>query len=269
MRAKQQPQARPQAPPSPPPASNLQSATSTYSALVSAIPTGQIDKQDEVHPFRYSKDELLKIYKDSPKGILGLEVERWDGVVREIGSDPVGLREMGEAEKKVRTSCRVTGAFLAHEKKLFAGPLNSDLRRRQSTDYLSPLNVSSLGTERTRLNHNSPSTTGSPLRERYVGLKRRDSNAGGFCQTSSSGPSSSTFLSKTLRPRLSLGRLRCRLFNPRASVHATQLSHRLAFVRDSAEGHLMGYLGQKPGHRGVATPRSTNLVLSVGIPVGG
>ncbi|KAF6766497.1 hypothetical protein DFP72DRAFT_866688 [Ephemerocybe angulata] len=159
MRAKQQPQARPQAPPSPPPASNLQSATSTYSALVSAIPTSQNEKQDEGHPFRYTKEELLRIYKDSPKGSLGLEVERWDGVVREIGSDPVGLKDMGEGEKK-----------------LFAGPLNSDLRRRQSTDFLSPLNLSTLGTERPRL-HQSPSTNGSPLRERYPGLKRRDSNA--------------------------------------------------------------------------------------------
>lgn len=106
MRAKQQPQTRAQAPPSPPPTSNLQLANSTYSALVSATPTGQGDKQDEVHPFRYSKEELLGIYKESPKGSLGLEVERWEGVVREIGSDPVGLRDMGEIEKKVRT-----GAF--------------------------------------------------------------------------------------------------------------------------------------------------------------
>jgi PERQ amino acid-rich with GYF domain-containing protein len=79
MRAKQQPQTRAQAP-SPPPASNLQS-TNTYSALVSANSTGPEDKQDEDHPFRYTKEELLRIYKESPKGNLGLEVERWEGVV--------------------------------------------------------------------------------------------------------------------------------------------------------------------------------------------
>lgn len=92
---------RSQAPPSPPPATNLPSATSTYSALVSALPAGQNETQDEAHPFRYTKEELLRIYKESPKGGLGLEVERWEGVVREIGSDPISLREMGEGEKKV------------------------------------------------------------------------------------------------------------------------------------------------------------------------
>ena len=46
---------------------------------------------------------MLRIYKEGGgKGGLGLEVERWEGVVREIGSEPVSLREMGDAEKKVR-----------------------------------------------------------------------------------------------------------------------------------------------------------------------
>lgn len=66
----------------------------------------------------------------------------------------------------------------SHATQLFAGPLNSDLRRRQSTDYLSPLNLSTLGNDRSRLSLNTPSGAGSPLRERYTGLKRRDSNAG-------------------------------------------------------------------------------------------
>lgn len=105
MRTKQQPQARPHAPPSPPP-SNPQSGTSTYSALVSAVPTTQIDKQDEVHPFRYTKEELLRIFKEFPKASLGLEVERWEGVIREAASDPIALREMGDSEKKVGTSTR-------------------------------------------------------------------------------------------------------------------------------------------------------------------
>jgi PERQ amino acid-rich with GYF domain-containing protein len=59
---------------------------------------------------------------------------------------------------------------------LFAGPLNSDLRRRQSTDYLSPLSTQPPGGDRTRFNH-SNTGSGSPMRERfgsYMG-KRRES----------------------------------------------------------------------------------------------
>ncbi|KAF9015443.1 hypothetical protein BDQ17DRAFT_44017 [Cyathus striatus] len=158
MRTKHQPLARSsQQPPSPPPTS----ATSTYSALLSSVPPcTHPEMRDEAHPFRYSKEELLRIYKEGGgKGGLGLEVERWEGVVREIGSDPIGVRELSEAEKK-----------------LFSGPLNSDLRRRQSTDYLSPLNTNSLGAERPRLNHNTSSNAGSPLRERFGALKRRESS---------------------------------------------------------------------------------------------
>ena len=106
MRTKQQPQARPHDP-SPPPTNISQSGTSTYSALVSGVTTnGQFDKENEDHPFRYSKDEMLRIYKESPKQSLGLEVERWEGVVREQGSEPIALREMGEAEKKVSIGFR-------------------------------------------------------------------------------------------------------------------------------------------------------------------
>ena len=56
--------------------------------------------------------------------------------------------------------------------------MNSDVRRRpsQSTDYLTPLNTSTL--ERSRLAHNPPSTASSPLRDRFgAALKRRDSAA--------------------------------------------------------------------------------------------
>ncbi|KAF5377312.1 hypothetical protein D9615_006351 [Tricholomella constricta] len=159
MRTKHQTPTRSQPPPSPPPTAPT-SGASTYSALVSPAPPQQSEKRDEVHPFRYSKEELLRIYREGGgKGGLGLEVERWEGVVREVGSEPVGLREMGDAEKK-----------------LFQGPLNSDLRRRQSTDYLSPLSTQALGNDRPRLNLNSPaSAAGSPLRDRFGGLRRRDS----------------------------------------------------------------------------------------------
>lgn len=73
---------------------------STYSALVSPVSQAHPEKPDEVHPFRYSKNDLLRIYREGTKGGLALEVERWEGVVRELGSEPIGLREMGDAERK-------------------------------------------------------------------------------------------------------------------------------------------------------------------------
>lgn len=158
MRTKHQPLSRSQPPPSPP-LSAATPAMSTYSALVSPVSQAHPEKPDEAHPFRYSKNDLLRIYREGTKGGLALEVERWEGVVRELGSEPIGLREMGDAERK-----------------LFTGPLNSDLRRRQSTDYLSPLNTSALGIERPRMALNTTSATGSPSRERFGTLKRHDSN---------------------------------------------------------------------------------------------
>ncbi|KAJ7693585.1 hypothetical protein B0H17DRAFT_489140 [Mycena rosella] len=144
--------------PPPPPTTAPAAGASSYSALVSPAPPPPTEKRDETHPFRYSRDEMLKIYRDGGgKGGLGLEVERWEGIVREVGSEPVGLREMGE-----------------NEKKLFAGSLNSELRRRQSIDYLSPLSTQGTTGDRPRLPHsNSASGTGSPLRERFGGLMRR------------------------------------------------------------------------------------------------
>ncbi|KAF8912932.1 hypothetical protein CPB84DRAFT_1759918 [Gymnopilus junonius] len=190
MRTKHQPLARSQPPPSPPPTNVLPSAgLSTYSALVSATPPVPSESTDEAHPFRYSKEELLKIYQEGGgKGGLGLEVERWNGVVREAGAEPVTLREMTDAEKK-----------------LFASSLNSEIRRRpsQSTEFLSPLTTSSL--DRPRLPHNASSTTtNSPLRERFGGLKRRDSAAGTSESTVPSvlrKPSLSTLQTPTLSPR--------------------------------------------------------------------
>jgi PERQ amino acid-rich with GYF domain-containing protein len=178
-------------PPSPPPAGTTVSGASTYSALVSSAPPPQPENRDEAHPFRYSKYDLLRIYKEGGgKGGLGLEVERWEGVVREVGSEPVGLRDMGDAEKKVcvvvcNKNCHIfPGNFLfglhcvllliGITTKLFSGPLNSELRRRQSADYLSSLSTQQSG-ERPRMNQ--PPSLGSPMRERfssYMG-KRRDS----------------------------------------------------------------------------------------------
>ncbi|OCH92679.1 hypothetical protein OBBRIDRAFT_750886 [Obba rivulosa] len=155
MRTKQGP-SRPG--PSPPLTAPAPPGNSSYSALVNAAANPPLETPDTINPFRYSKEEMLRIYKEGGgKGGLGLEVERWEGIVREVGYDPVGLKEPSEAEKK-----------------LFAGSLNSEIRRRQSTDFLSPLTTS--GLERPKLNH-SASGTGSPMRERIGNLvgRRRDS----------------------------------------------------------------------------------------------
>ena len=110
MRTKHQVVTRPQPAPSPPPAnSHAPPNASTYSALVSPAPAPEPEKRDETHPFRYSKEEMLRIYKEGGgKGGLGLEVERWEGVVREVGSDPIGIREMGDGEKKVSSILKIS-----------------------------------------------------------------------------------------------------------------------------------------------------------------
>lgn len=91
--------------PSPPLATNPASpSVSSYSALVAPASQPPPEKSDLARPFRYSKEDLLRIYKEGGgKGGLGLEVERWEGIVREVGHDPIGLKELSEAERKVRT----------------------------------------------------------------------------------------------------------------------------------------------------------------------
>ncbi|KAJ7456540.1 hypothetical protein FB451DRAFT_1276327 [Mycena latifolia] len=150
--------AKPHGPSPPPPATAPAAGASSYSALVSPAPPPPTEKRDDTHPFRYSRDEMLKIYRDGGgKGGLGLEVERWEG------SRPRSW------ERASRAGANCT---------LFAGSLNSELRRRQSIDYLSPLSTQGTTGERPRLPHsNSASGTGSPLRERFGGLmRRRDSS---------------------------------------------------------------------------------------------
>ncbi|KLO20222.1 hypothetical protein SCHPADRAFT_842525 [Schizopora paradoxa] len=121
--------ARPTAPSPPLPPNNnangssLSSAafpgTSSYSSLVAPHPVSMQTKQDVSHPFKYSKDQMLAVWKEGGGGgPLPIDVERWEGVVREDAVDPATSREMSEAEKK-----------------LFAAPLNSEMRRRQSTDH--------------------------------------------------------------------------------------------------------------------------------------
>ena len=107
MRAKPQTPGRQNPLPSPPPppqttSTSQQPAISTYSSLVTSAVQEQ-EKPDESRPFRYTKEEMLRIYKEGGgKGGLGLEVERWEGIVHEVGSEPAALREMDETEKKVR-----------------------------------------------------------------------------------------------------------------------------------------------------------------------
>lgn len=114
--------ARQQPPPSPPPqavSATHQLGVSTYSALVTPL-TQELDKRDESRPFRYTKDEMLRIYKEGGgRGGLNLEVERWEGIVRDVGSEPATLREMSEAEKKVGQSfCFIAPVSFAHMRHL-------------------------------------------------------------------------------------------------------------------------------------------------------
>ncbi|KAI9460165.1 hypothetical protein BJY52DRAFT_1186046 [Lactarius psammicola] len=143
---------RPQNPPSPPPNPNAPSGVSSYSALLTPSLNNTQEPSDSANPFLYSKEDLLKFYKDGGgRRGLGLDVERWEGVVREVGSEPVALKEWTEGERK-----------------LFAGSINSEVRRRQSSDYLSPLATQ----PGERQKHTGPGMA-SPLRERFGGLMRK------------------------------------------------------------------------------------------------
>lgn len=99
MRTKQAPS---RANPSPPLTTSTATAASSYSALVTPATQALPEKRDLAHPFRYSKEDLIRIYREGGgKGGLGLEVERWEGIVRELGADPISFKEMSEPEKKV------------------------------------------------------------------------------------------------------------------------------------------------------------------------
>ena len=73
---------------------------SSYSASVTSGVVHPV-KQGGGHPFRYSKEEMIRIYREAERTTLDPEVERWDGIIREIGADPVGMKEMGDMEKRV------------------------------------------------------------------------------------------------------------------------------------------------------------------------
>ena len=59
------------------------------------------EKWDSGHPLRYSKEEMIRIYQEGVKTVLGPGVERWEGIVREIAADPAGTKEMTDVEKRV------------------------------------------------------------------------------------------------------------------------------------------------------------------------
>ena len=107
---------RPQNPPSPPPNPQAPSGASSYSALLTPSLNNTQESSDSANPFLYSKEDLLKIYKDGGgRGGLGLEVERWEGVVREVGSEPVALKEWAEGERKVHFNlCAHIGVTLIY-----------------------------------------------------------------------------------------------------------------------------------------------------------
>lgn len=48
---------------------------------------------------------MIRIYREGAKTALGPEVARWEGIFREIVADPIGTREMTDAEKRVSLLC--------------------------------------------------------------------------------------------------------------------------------------------------------------------
>ncbi|KAI0961032.1 hypothetical protein AcV7_000246 [Taiwanofungus camphoratus] len=213
--------------PSPPlTTSSAPPGASSYSALVTPVLNTTPERRDVAHPFRYSREEMLRIYREGGgRGGLGLEVERWEGIVREVGCDPIGLKEMSETEKKI-----------------FAGPLNSEIRRRQSTDVLSPLATSSLG-ERPKLNH-AASGTASPMRERIGNVmgRRRDS-------------------SDQLPRKLSLSSMQGPLGSPRETAlpsPRTRIGHAPGFDGVLSESWSSRRRGTENGPKGVGTPSLRN-----------
>jgi PERQ amino acid-rich with GYF domain-containing protein len=48
---------------------------------------------------------MIRIYQEGVKTVLGPEVERWEGIVRQIAADPVGTKEMTDVEKRVSPFC--------------------------------------------------------------------------------------------------------------------------------------------------------------------
>lgn len=85
------------------PSTTQMPANSLYSSLVTNN-TSEQEKNSSSTPFKYSKEEMLQVWADGGgRGPLGVEIELWEGVVTELGGDPIGLKELSDSEKKVRT----------------------------------------------------------------------------------------------------------------------------------------------------------------------
>ncbi|KAJ1309612.1 hypothetical protein OPQ81_006384 [Rhizoctonia solani] len=153
--------------PTPPnPGSTQLPNVSSYSSLLtSASPPPQIKSEDENYPFRYSKEQLLRVWKEGGgRGGLGLEVERWPGIVREVGGEPQGLKEMTPEERKI-----------------FSANVNSDPPIRRNTANLS------LASDRQTNKLGQGISTGlGPASPRGIGAPRR--RATGTAEDPVSGP---------------------------------------------------------------------------------
>ncbi|KAG9102809.1 hypothetical protein FRC06_001073 [Ceratobasidium sp. 370] len=174
----------------------LPNVSSYSSLLTSASPPPEIKSEDESYPFRYSKDQMIRVWKDGGgRGGLGLEVERWPGIVREVGGEPVGVRDMTQEERK-----------------LFSMPVNSDppVRRnnnslslapdRQSTKFgqgigigLGPVSPRGMGAPRRRGAGNADDPTSAPFLPRKLSLSSTllAGSAGSGTPGSPGGPLSS------------------------------------------------------------------------------
>ncbi|KAG8953096.1 hypothetical protein FRC04_003043 [Tulasnella sp. 424] len=118
------------------PANTLLTGSSYSSLLASPAPPEPLS--DSSNPFRYSREQMYNVWKNGGgQGELGLEVERWPGIVREDAIQPLGLTE-----------------YSPDEKRLYALPYNSDpppvRRRGDSYSAQSPLATTPGGLDPTR-----------------------------------------------------------------------------------------------------------------------
>ena len=83
------------------------------STLVSSVPVN-FEKRDGGHLLRYSKEEMIRIYREGMNSTLGPGVERWEGIIREIAADPIGTKDMTDVEKRVSPTCCLTSCHRTH-----------------------------------------------------------------------------------------------------------------------------------------------------------
>jgi PERQ amino acid-rich with GYF domain-containing protein len=88
---------------SPPPGQTPLNGTSYSSVLTPTNITPQsTEVGDSAHPFRYAKEDILQVWRDGGgRTGLGLEVERWEGIIRECAGEPIGIKDLSDSERKV------------------------------------------------------------------------------------------------------------------------------------------------------------------------